>query len=71
MEFSGPPRPSRESVPSLVNLSERLECANIDSLPALAGEVAQGQKHQLAELQTRLAYLQQIKVSFTFMLSTG
>ena len=62
MEFTGPRTTSRESVPTLVNLSERLECADIDSLPALAGEVAQGQKHQLTELQTRLVYLQQIKV---------
>ena len=64
MEFSGPPTPSRAALPILVNLSERLESANIDSLPALADEVAQGQKHQLAELQSRLNYLAQIKVRF-------
>ena len=62
MEFSGPPKPSRDAVPTLVNLSERLESANVDSLPALADEVVQGQKHQLAELQSRLNYLEQIKV---------
>ena len=70
MEFPGPPTPSRESVPILVNLSERLGCADVESLPALAGEVAQGQKHQLAELRTRLMYLQQTKVHFSYILNS-
>lgn len=63
MEFSGPPHPSRAALPRLMNLSERLESADIESLPALADEVAQGQKHQLAELQSRLNYLTEIKVN--------
>ncbi len=65
MEFSGPPTLSRDAVPSLVNLSERLETADMDSLPALADEVAQGQKHQLAELESRNNFLQQLKVTLS------
>lgn len=63
MEFAGPPTPSRVTLPLLVNLSERLECADVNSLPELAEEVAQGQKNQLVELQSRVDYLNQIKVS--------
>eukprot|EP00794_Sanderia_malayensis_P009674 gene9674-10660_t len=64
MEFSGPPLPSRDTTSTLVNLSERLETADLDSLPALADEVAQGQKHQLAELEGRKQYLMQLKNEF-------
>ena len=70
--FAGPPRPTRaviQEAKSFLSLSRALESTEllnegtaIASLPALAGEVAIGQKHQIAELQRRQELLEQLKV---------